>query len=75
MKLLVNITRFIMQKYSTFRHRTLLKTLNTTIEEQTNKYKDIYSKLNEKIEKQVLLRISNDSDDFDTTIEHYIQVK
>ena len=33
-----------------------------------------YTKPNQLIERQIYLSISNGSDDFDTTIEHYIEV-
>jgi hypothetical protein len=74
MKLLVNIFRFIYQKYATYTYKQRMIIMNKTMQIVQAQVSDMYTKINERIERQVLLKISNDSDDFDTTIEHYIEV-
>jgi hypothetical protein len=74
MKLLITIGRFIYQKYLIVRFKLKFKAINEGIRQAEKWVSDPYSKVNEMIEMQVFLKISNESDDFDTTIEHYIEV-
>jgi hypothetical protein len=74
MKLFMTVGRFIYQKYLIVRFKMRFRQINEGIKEAEKWVSDPYSKVNEMIEMQVFLKISNESDDFDTTIEHYIEV-
>lgn len=74
MKMFITVGRFIHQKYLIVRFKKQFKAINEGIKEAEKWVSDPYSRVNEMIEMQVFLKISNESDDFDTTIEHYIEV-